>query len=37
MLKAMRAHDGEAASQALAMDIQSAAEVILSGTGLKDQ
>lgn len=35
MLNALRAHDGPAAKQALAMDIQSAADVILSGTGLK--
>ena len=35
MLKALRAHDGQAARQALSLDIQSAADVILSGTGLK--
>jgi DNA-binding GntR family transcriptional regulator len=35
MLAALRAHDGPAAKQALAMDIQCAADVILSGTGLK--
>ena len=35
MLEALRAHDGLAARQALAMDIQCAADVILSGTGLK--
>lgn len=35
MLDALRAHDGPAAKQGLAMDIQCAADVILSGTGLK--
>lgn len=35
MLDALRAHDGAAAKQALAMDIQCAADVILSGTDLK--
>lgn len=35
MLDALRAHDGLAAKQALTMDIQCAADVILSGTGLK--
>ena len=37
MLDALRAHDGSAARQALAMDIQCAADVILSGTGLKTE
>lgn len=35
MLDALRAHDGPAAKKALAMDIQCAADVILSGPGLK--
>ncbi len=35
MLDALRAHDGPAAKRGLAMDIQCAADVILSGTGLK--
>ena len=36
LLKALRAGDGAAAKAALAMDINSAAEVILSETGLKE-
>lgn len=36
LLDALRAGDGAAAKTALAMDINSAAEVILSGTGLKE-
>lgn len=35
MLDGLRAHDGAAARLGLAMDIQSAADVILSGDGLK--
>lgn len=37
MLEALRTHDGLAARQALAMDIQCAADVILSGAGLKTE
>lgn len=36
LLEALRAGDGAAAKAALAMDINNAAEVILSGTGLKE-
>ena len=36
LVDAVRARDGTAAKAALAMDINSAAEVILSGTGLRD-
>lgn len=36
LLDALRAGDGAAAKAALAMDINTAAEVILSGTGLKE-
>jgi DNA-binding GntR family transcriptional regulator len=36
LLNALRAGDGAAAKAALAMDINSAADVILSGTGLKE-
>ena len=36
LLDALRARDGAAAKTALALDINSAAEVILSGTGLRD-
>ncbi len=36
LLEALRAGDGAAAKAALAMDINTAAEVILSGTGLKE-
>ena len=36
LLDALRARDGAAAKIALALDINSAAEVILSGTGLRD-
>jgi DNA-binding GntR family transcriptional regulator len=36
LVEALRAGDGVAAKKALALDINSAAEVILSGTGLKE-